>query len=274
MGTTGITGATTVTGTTNINSGTGSTAATNIGATGGTNNVVGSTNITGITNINTRGTAATTIGNAAAGTSVTAGGGSAIVSVANNAASLGVNAIAGDTSTSTLVGATQGTSGSTGIVMRGTNGATESVASLTLTNGIGNVHGVQIYENRSVFSGGANTTTMTLADDGATFRNVQTGGAARVRGVADGSDRYDAVNFGQMTNGIAAATALTAVPMVDVGKRFNFGVGTGHYKGANALALGVSARFGFSRTNSGTVNFGVSGAGEDVAYRAGMGFNF
>ncbi|MFD2059674.1 YadA-like family protein [Paraburkholderia solisilvae] len=42
--------------------------------------------------------------------------------------------------------------------------------------------------------------------------------------------------------GIAAATALTMIPDVDQGKTIAVGVGTGNYKGYQAMALGASAR--------------------------------
>ncbi|MFC0694085.1 YadA-like family protein [Paraburkholderia humisilvae] len=42
--------------------------------------------------------------------------------------------------------------------------------------------------------------------------------------------------------GIAAATALTMIPDVDQGKTIAVGVGTGNYKGYQAVALGASAR--------------------------------
>ncbi len=43
-------------------------------------------------------------------------------------------------------------------------------------------------------------------------------------------------------SGIAAATALTMIPDVDQGKTIAVGIGGGTYKGAQAVALGVSAR--------------------------------
>lgn len=68
-------------------------------------------------------------------------------------------------------------------------------------------------------------------------------------------------------SGIAGATALTMIPELDTGKRFAVGVGTGHYKGYSAGALGISARvsdnikikagFGFSR-NDNTAGAGAS----------------
>jgi trimeric autotransporter adhesin len=68
--------------------------------------------------------------------------------------------------------------------------------------------------------------------------------------------------------GIAAATALTMIPDVDQGKTIAVGVGTGNYKGYQAVALGASARItqnlkvkigaGMSPGNGTTVGAGAS----------------
>ncbi|MDQ0626998.1 autotransporter adhesin [Paraburkholderia graminis] len=99
----------------------------------------------------------------------------------------------------------------------------------------------------------------------------------QVANVAAGTATHDAVNFGQLNDaignlpagmtaktyvdqqinsvqnsvnqvarsaysGIAAATALTMIPDVDEDKRIAVGIGGGSYKGAQAVALGISAR--------------------------------
>jgi autotransporter adhesin len=68
--------------------------------------------------------------------------------------------------------------------------------------------------------------------------------------------------------GIAAATALTMIPDVDQGKTIAVGVGTGNYKGYQAVALGASARItqnlkvklgaGMSPGNGTTIGAGAS----------------
>lgn len=179
----------------------------------------------------------------------------------------------GDTGTSKLSGATQSTSGGTYIVMSGTNGATESMAAMTLTNGIGNTHGIQIYEDRTVLSGGTHSTTMTLDDHGAHFRNDATGGPARVTGVADGHSDFDAVNFRQMSRGVAMAAGLAAIPQVEPGKRFSVGAGTGLYHGQSAMAVGGSGRVGSNTIVKGGVSFSLT-KNDDPCANLGVSYSW
>ena len=83
---------------------------------------------------------------------------------------------------------------------------------------------------------------------GAHFSNGS-GGPVKVTGVADGTSRYDAVNYGQLqdveklaSRGIAAVTAMANIPQVDHGKTFSVGAGVGSYNGYQALAIGASGR--------------------------------
>lgn len=83
-------------------------------------------------------------------------------------------------------------------------------ATLLVNTDAGVAHGVDINQTRTVISGGTHSTSLTLNDWGATFQNDTTGGPARVTGVADGEDRYDAVNYGQLEkaySGVAVACA-------------------------------------------------------------------
>jgi hypothetical protein len=104
--------------------------------------------------------------------------------------------VVGATGTSNLSSA-QGTTAGTAIVMKGsagtqtvvdangklsnivTAGAAQSTAALTLTNGDGNTHGIVVTETQTTMSGGRNSTSMTLHDDGATFANSTNGQTAR-----------------------------------------------------------------------------------------------
>ncbi|CAB3733379.1 hypothetical protein R8871_05954 [Paraburkholderia graminis C4D1M] len=121
----------------------------------------------------------------------------------------------------------------------------------------------------------------------------------QVANVAAGTATHDAVNFGQLNDaignlpagmtaktyvdqqinsvqksvnqvarsaysGIAAATALTMIPDVDEDKRIAVGIGGGSYKGAQAVALGISARINDNLkmkagagTSAGDTTFGV-----------------
>ena len=89
--------------------------------------------------------------------------------VSSNSAS---TTVIGGVETSKLSNAT-GTSGGTAIVMKGTNGATESVASMTLTICINVTNGLNIYEDRTLLSGGVTRSTiMTMSNSGAVINAI------------------------------------------------------------------------------------------------------
>ncbi|CAB3743588.1 hypothetical protein LMG24238_07102 [Paraburkholderia sediminicola] len=70
-------------------------------------------------------------------------------------------------------------------------------------------------------------------------------------------------------SGIAAATALTMIPDVDQGKAIAVGIGGGTYKGAQAVALGVSARISQNlkmKAGAGTSSGGTT-AGVGASYQ-------
>lgn len=180
-----------------------------------------------------------------------------------------------DATTSKLDSANQAVQGGTRIVVKGSAGAAESSASLTLTNGIGNAHGVEVYEDRTQFSGGTHSTDMVLDDGGAHFSNRESGGPVKVTGVADGTSSFDAVNYRQlqalrkdMAQGIASAVAMSNIPQVDQNKRFSVGVGIGGFDRRNALAAGVSVRLApnaivnarVATSNGGPVSYGAGAA--------------
>ena len=91
-------------------------------------------------------------------------------------------------------------------------------------------------------------TSLTMNSSGATFSNAS-GGPIKVTGVANGTSKYDAVNYGQLqdverlaSRGIASVTAMTNIPQVEQGKTFSVGAGIGSYNGYQALAVGASGR--------------------------------
>jgi hypothetical protein len=163
---------------------------------------------------------------------------------------------------------TAGTTGGTAIVAKGatntvetivdangklTNvnsgtGAAGSSASLTLTNGLGNTHGLVVTETQATLSGGTHSSSLTLNDNGATFSNAQTGAPVQVHGVANGTSDYDAVNVRQFAGAIAAAAASARIPALDAGKTFSVGAGYGSYMGKNALAVGANLRVNANTT--------------------------
>jgi len=209
--------------------------------------------------------------------------------VSSNAANTTV--VGGD---SVLPNATQTTSGGTAIVLKdqdalyttvdakgrltNVNGiAPESTASLTLTNGYGETHGIVVTERQTTISGGTRSTSLTLNDSGATFRNTTTGGPVRVTGVADGKSDFDAVNYRQLKSelkkvysGVASVAALAAIPDPAPGKRFSIGTGYGYYEGESAIALGVKAAI----TDRINAHLGVGYSRTRVTTNAGVGYSW
>lgn len=189
--------------------------------------------------------------------------------------------------------ASRGTTAGTAIVMKGsagtqtvvdakgkitnvvTAGAAESTAALTLTNGDGNTHGLVVTETQTTMSGGRNSTSMTLHDDGATFANTSNGEAVRVHGVDDGTAPTDAVNTRQLGAGLAMVAGLAALPQVEPGKKFSIGLGTGGYMSQVSLAGGVSARIKDNITVKAGGAFvpGYTGKSQ-VVWNAGVQYSF
>lgn len=109
----------------------------------------------------------------------------------------------------------------------------------------GEAHGLAVNQSKTVLSGGTQSTSLTLDDTGATFRNTTTGGAARVTGVAAGSTTFDAVNFGQLREtkaGVASVAAMANMPGLPAGKNYSIGLGFGNFEGESAVAFGGIAR--------------------------------
>ena len=156
---------------------------------------------------------------------------------------------------------------------------TPTSASLLVNTDSGVSHGITVSQTNTVISGGTNATSLTLDNSGATFKNDTTGGPARVTGVANGVNKYDAVNMGQYKqleekaySGIAAVSAIAAVPPPVAGKNFSVGLGYGNFESTNAVAVGAKALVGKDRNV--TLTAGV-GLGEDAtAVSAGVGWSF
>ncbi|WP_321959451.1 YadA family autotransporter adhesin, partial [Burkholderia cenocepacia] len=125
-------------------------------------------------------------------------------------------------------------------------------------------------------STGANSVALgtgSVADQANTVSVGSQGNERRITNVAAGQGPTDAVNMAQFRQGIgdvarsaysgvAAATALTMIPDVDVGKTIAVGVGTANYKGYQAAALGASARI--SQNVKVKLGAGISAAGTTV----------
>jgi trimeric autotransporter adhesin len=174
----------------------------------------------------------------------------------------------------------EATADSNGIAADGTGNlsVTETEASLTVTNKDGDTHGITVNGNETRITGGTTSTSMVLDDSGATFTNTTTGGPVRVTGVADGESDYDAVNYSQLKSveerayqGIAAVSALAAIPPPIPGKKFSIGVGYGYYEDENAVAVGIKGNL-FNRASVGT---GVGYAfGGRATVNAGLSFSW
>jgi autotransporter adhesin len=122
------------------------------------------------------------------------------------------------------------------------SGATEATASLTLTNDLGNTHGIVVTTDQTTISGGTTSSSLTLNDNGATFSDASTGKPVQVHGVADGTSDFDAVNLRQLGGAIASVTAIANIPQIEPNKKFSLGLGFGNYDGYNGFALGAKYR--------------------------------
>ena len=191
----------------------------------------------------------------------------------NSANTSVVGSTAAGTGGSILTGANTATAGGTAIVLKGATGAqtvvdangkltnvvgtaTQSTVALTLTNGIGNTHGLVITETQASLSGGTQSSTLTMGDNGGTFSDAQTGAPVQVHGVNDGTSSFDAVNVRQFSGAIASVTALANIPQEDQDKTFAVGVGMGSFMGQTAIAAGVTYRF----TRNGVLKGSISSA--------------
>ena len=235
----------------------GGTSTNNFGTTGTSGNSGTATN-----NIGTgAGASQNNLGNTNSSSTFSANAGNSTLNMANGVATTGATAIGGPSSSS-LAGATQAPSGTNGIVMSGAIGtqavvdangkitlqtgtATQSSAAMTITNGIGNTHGIVVNEQQATISGGTTSSSMTLNDNGATFSNSSNGRPIQVHGVADGTSNFDAVNVQQLNavkQGIAGVAAMNNIPALSPDKQFNIGVGVGGFDGQTSFALGANAR--------------------------------
>jgi hypothetical protein len=140
----------------------------------------------------------------------------------------------------------------------GTNGVTATASDLTLR-------------------GGTSSTTMVLNDDGVTFTDTTTGGAATVTGVAAGRTRFDAVNFGQLSDleedmsaGIAGVAAMANIPAPTAGKKFAVGGGFGHFNGESAAAIGGTALV----TDSFVIKGSVGVSADNTVFGAGAAYSW
>ncbi|MFA7484782.1 MAG: YadA-like family protein [Phycisphaerae bacterium] len=159
---------------------------------------------------------------------------------------------------------------------------TPTTANLFVNTDNGVPHGIMINQTSTVVSGGTNSTSLTLDDNGARFQNDTTGGPARVTGVADGVGDYDAVNMRQYRkledrvdraySGIASIAALSAIPDPIPGKNVSIGLGFGNFENTSALAVGTKAILGEKKNLTVTAGLGYSNKSTTIS--AGIGWSF
>jgi hypothetical protein len=187
------------------------------------------------------------------------------IAVANNGL-----AINGATNTTSLVADSNASRSDGGSVLT----MQEAQASMLVYNQqTGAAHGLTINQTSTVLSGGTQSTSLTLDNSGATFANTTTGGAARVTGVADGTRKFDAVNFGQLRDaysGIASVAAMANIPAPAPGKSYSLGVGFGNFEGQNAIALGGAARL----TENISIQASLGHSDDNNTVGAGVGFSW
>jgi hypothetical protein len=155
-------------------------------------------------------------------------------------------------------------------------------ASLLVNTDSGESHGLTISQTSTVISGGTDSTTLTLDDNGATFADEDTGAPVKVTGVADGVDDFDAVNMRQYRkldnkvedafSGIASVAALAAIPPPVPGKNFSLGVGFGNFDTESAIAVGGKMLVGEQKDI--TLTGGVGFSESETVINAGLGWSF
>ena len=308
------TGTNTITGATNNIGSTGNTTIASVGTntiTGAANNILGATSINAsnnaVTNINTgTSTSAVTIGNSlnttninSATTNIGTGAFSSLVTIGSTQAGTRINTTAGNATTTvannTINSSVQGTgsiNGALSVVNTGQTGAvvdangkitsgttTQTTAALTVTNALGNTHGLVVQQNQTVISGGNNSTSFTLNDNGATFANSATGAPVKVTGVADGVNSYDAVNVRQLHGvyaGVAGTAAMANIPAIQSGKTYALGIGVGGFKGQGAVAVGAAIRLSDHAQLRASLSSGLNNdtGSRNTAVAVGAGFSF
>ena len=277
-----IVGATSVTGTTSIN--TTGTATSTIGNSTNTTSILSTTVSIGNATANTSvgiatgsGENAIVLGNENTETTMLARAGNSEITLYEGTAVMGIDP--NNTGTSLSAATVIAQNGEKRIVAD-ENGKLEVVtsadttsgttAAMVVTNSAGNMHGVVVQEDKTVVSGGTSSSSLTLADNGATFSNSATGRPIQVHGVADGTTDFDATNVRQLYSGLAAVLAATPELRLEPGKT-GAGIGLGSYGGFHAVGFGLGHMY-----NNGavlTVSVGKS-AQSKAAYKAGLSWTW
>jgi autotransporter adhesin len=145
---------------------------------------------------------------------------------------------------------------------------------MTVTNSLGNTHGLVVGESSTTLSGGTRSTNLTLNDNGATFSNAASGAPTRVTGVANGAGDFDAVNVRQFSSAVAGVAASANIPGVDTNKTASVGVGLGSYMNSQALAFGGSYRFSDNGVLRASLATGLNTGGSKTSFGVGAGWSW
>lgn len=279
---TAIVGVTSITGTTTIN--TTGAANSSIGTSGNTTSILSTTiavgNATANSDVNIgTGTGANSVimGNTNGASDITARAGNTTSMMANGTVVQGLNT--GNIGTSLSAGTIIAENNFQRVVAD-ENGKLEVVtsadttsgttAAMVVTNSEGNTHGLVVQEDKTVMSGGVSSTSLSLADNGATFSNSETGRPVQVHGVADGTADFDATNVRQLYSGLAAVLAATPELRLTPGKT-GAGIGLGSYGGFHAVGFGLGHMYDNGAVL--TVSAGKA-AHSKVAYKAGLSWSW
>lgn len=161
------------------------------------------------------------------------------------------------------------TDGSATLDVAGTSGTPKELISATTDSSS---------DNPEVRVGAEDSGNVTVNDSGVHLSN--NGSPARLTGVADGVNDFDAVNVRQLDkvskkafSGIAQIAAMSAIPSPPPGCHFAIGVGVGTYGGEQAVALGTKACVTDNIILGASVGAGFS-SGTPVAGAMGASFSW
>jgi autotransporter adhesin len=108
-----------------------------------------------------------------------------------------------------------------------------------------------------------------------------------VTGVANGTNQFDAVNYGQLQalssdmsniaeraySGISQTAAMSAIPAPMAGHHYSVGMGSGFYAGQQAIAFGGRADVGEHVRLSAAMGSGM-GSTSQMTANVGAGFSW
>ncbi|WP_415867774.1 YadA family autotransporter adhesin [Burkholderia ubonensis] len=194
----------------------------------------------------------------------------------NNDGATGINSLA--------IGPSATASGKNALALGNAANASADGATVVGANALGSGTNATALGNGAIASA-PNSVALgagSVASEANTVSVGSAGNERRITNVAPGVNPTDAVNLSQLNavqqgvnnvarraySGVAAATALTMIPDVDLGKTIAIGVGGATYQGYGAVALGFTARL----TNNVKLKggFGSSGGG----YTVGGGISY